>query len=80
LLIITDKINNPSLCREDANLIEAVIWRAAALVKKKRLTGAVTVLTSEDFNKGPVTSADQTRGAATALLMEEVLEKVLLLN
>jgi iron complex outermembrane receptor protein len=28
-------------------------------VKKKDLTGAVTVLTSEDFNKGPVTSADQ---------------------
>jgi hypothetical protein len=26
---------------------------------RKRLTGAVTVLTSEDFNKGPVTSADQ---------------------
>jgi iron complex outermembrane receptor protein len=26
---------------------------------KKKITGAVTVLTSEDFNKGPVTSADQ---------------------
>jgi iron complex outermembrane receptor protein len=28
-------------------------------VKKKDATGAVTVLTAKDFNKGPVTSADQ---------------------
>jgi iron complex outermembrane receptor protein len=51
---------------------------------RKDLTGAVTVLTSEDFNKGPVTSADQMitgKVAGYKLLMEEVLlEKVLLLE
>jgi iron complex outermembrane receptor protein len=43
----------------------------------KDLTGAVTVLTSEDFNKGPVTSADQmiTGKVALVLLMEEVLQR-----
>jgi TonB-linked SusC/RagA family outer membrane protein len=45
---------------EDANqLKEVVIQVGYGTVKKKDLTGAVTVLTSEDFNKGPVTSADQ---------------------
>jgi iron complex outermembrane receptor protein len=59
LLTITDKINN-CLFKEDANLLnEVVIQVGYGTVKKKDLTGAVTVLTSEDFNKGPVTSADQ---------------------
>jgi iron complex outermembrane receptor protein len=40
-------------------LNEVVIQVGYGTVKKKDLTGAVTVLTSEDFNKGPVTSADQ---------------------
>jgi TonB-linked SusC/RagA family outer membrane protein len=45
---------------EDANqLSEVVIQVGYGTVKKKDATGAVTVLTSEDFNKGPVTSADQ---------------------
>lgn len=45
---------------EDANqLQEVVIQVGYGTVKKKDATGAVTVLTAEDFNKGPVTSADQ---------------------
>jgi iron complex outermembrane receptor protein len=45
---------------EDANqLKEVVIQVGYGTVKKKDATGAVTVLTSKDFNKGPVTSADQ---------------------
>jgi iron complex outermembrane receptor protein len=45
---------------EDANqLSEVVIQVGYGTVKKKDATGAVTVLTSKDFNKGPVTSADQ---------------------
>lgn len=45
---------------EDANLLnEVVIQVGYGTVKKKDATGAVTVLTSKDFNKGPVTSADQ---------------------
>jgi iron complex outermembrane receptor protein len=41
------------------NFEEVVIQVVMVLLRKKDLTGAVTVLTSEDFNKGPVTSADQ---------------------
>jgi TonB-linked SusC/RagA family outer membrane protein len=45
---------------EDANqLKEVVIQVGYGTVKKKDATGAVTVLTTKDFNKGPVTSADQ---------------------
>ncbi|MFV5699616.1 SusC/RagA family TonB-linked outer membrane protein [Flavobacterium sp. ZT3R17] len=45
---------------EDSNqLKEVVIQVGYGTVKKKDATGAVTVLTSKDFNKGPVTSADQ---------------------
>jgi iron complex outermembrane receptor protein len=45
---------------EDANLLSEVIIQVGyGTVKKKDATGAVTVLTSKDFNKGPVTSADQ---------------------
>jgi iron complex outermembrane receptor protein len=52
--------NHPLSLGEDANLLnEVVIQVGYGTVKKKDLTGAVTVLTSEDFNKGPVTSADQ---------------------
>jgi hypothetical protein len=59
ILLLTAKIITVSL-GEDANLLnEVVIQVGYGTVKKKDLTGAVTVLTSEDFNKGPVTSADQ---------------------
>ena len=45
---------------EDASqLKEVVIQVGYGTVKKKDATGAVTTLTSKDFNKGPVTSADQ---------------------
>ncbi len=45
---------------EDANqLKEVVVQIGYGSVKKKDLTGAVSVLTGKDFNKGPVNSADQ---------------------
>ena len=45
---------------EDANqLKEVVIQVGYGTVKKKDATGSVAVLTAKDFNKGPVTSADQ---------------------
>ncbi|WP_029271738.1 TonB-dependent receptor [Flavobacterium sp. KJJ] len=45
---------------EDTNqLKEVVVQVGYGTVKKKDATGAVTVLTTKDFNKGPVTSADQ---------------------
>lgn len=45
---------------EDANqLKEVVVQVGYGTVKKKDATGAVTVLGTKDFNKGPVTSADQ---------------------
>ncbi|MFV8467335.1 SusC/RagA family TonB-linked outer membrane protein [Flavobacterium sp. LB1P62] len=55
----TQKSLNVSL-EEDANqLKEVVVQVGYGTVKKKDATGAVTVLTTKDFNKGPVTSADQ---------------------
>ena len=55
----TQNVLNVSL-EEDANqLKEVVIQVGYGTVKKKDATGAVTVLTAKDFNKGPVTSADQ---------------------
>nr|WP_315251636.1 TonB-dependent receptor [uncultured Flavobacterium sp.] len=46
--------------QEDANqLKEVVVQVGYGTVKKKDATGAVTVLSAKDFNKGPVTSADQ---------------------
>ncbi|MEN2399786.1 TonB-dependent receptor [Flavobacterium sp. MC2016-06] len=45
---------------EDTNqLKEVVVQVGYGTVKKKDATGAVTVLSAKDFNKGPVTSADQ---------------------
>ncbi|WP_035645824.1 TonB-dependent receptor [Flavobacterium sp. ASV13] len=45
---------------EDTNqLKEVVVQVGYGTVKKKDATGAVTVLGAKDFNKGPVTSADQ---------------------
>ncbi|MFV8392379.1 SusC/RagA family TonB-linked outer membrane protein [Flavobacterium sp. LB2P6] len=56
---VAQKALNVSL-EEDANqLKEVVIQVGYGTVKKKDATGAVTVLTTKDFNKGPVTSADQ---------------------
>ncbi|MEM0575995.1 SusC/RagA family TonB-linked outer membrane protein [Flavobacterium polysaccharolyticum] len=50
---------NASL-EEDANeLKEVVVQVGYGSVKKKDATGSVTVLGAKDFNKGPVTSADQ---------------------
>ncbi|MFV8328372.1 SusC/RagA family TonB-linked outer membrane protein [Flavobacterium sp. ZS1P14] len=55
----SQKIVSVSL-EEDANqLKEVVVQVGYGTVKKKDATGAVTVLTAKDFNKGPVTSADQ---------------------
>jgi TonB-linked SusC/RagA family outer membrane protein len=48
-----------SLAEDENQLKEVVIQVGYGTVKKKDATGAVTVLTSKDFNKGPVTSADQ---------------------
>ncbi|MDG2432107.1 SusC/RagA family TonB-linked outer membrane protein, partial [Flavobacterium sp.] len=45
---------------EDQNQLQEVVVQVGyGSVKKKDATGAVTVLTAKDFNKGPVTSADQ---------------------
>ena len=45
---------------EDASQLQEVIVQVGyGTVKKKDATGAVTMLTAKDFNKGPVTSADQ---------------------
>ena len=48
-----------SLVEDENQLKEVVIQVGYGTVKKKDATGAVTVLTAKDFNKGPVTSADQ---------------------
>ena len=48
-----------SLSEDENQLKEVVIQVGYGTVKKKDATGAVTVLTAKDFNKGPVTSADQ---------------------
>lgn len=56
---VAQKVVNVTL-QEDANqLKEVVIQVGYGTVKKKDATGAVTVISSKDFNKGPVTSADQ---------------------
>jgi TonB-linked SusC/RagA family outer membrane protein len=47
------------LGEDQSQLKEVVIQVGYGTVKKKDATGAVTVLTAKDFNKGPVTSADQ---------------------
>jgi len=45
---------------EDSNqLKEVVVQVGYGSVKKKDATGAVQVLSTKDFNKGPITSADQ---------------------
>ncbi|MFV8343433.1 SusC/RagA family TonB-linked outer membrane protein [Flavobacterium sp. XS2P39] len=56
---IAQKSLNVSLEEDSNQLKEVVIQVGYGTVKKKDATGAVTVLTSKDFNKGPVTSADQ---------------------
>jgi iron complex outermembrane receptor protein len=48
-----------SLEEDASQLKEVVIQVGYGTVKKKDATGAVTTLTTKDFNKGPVTSADQ---------------------
>lgn len=53
------KTLNVSLEEDTNQLKEVVVQVGYGTVKKKDATGAVTVLTSKDFNKGPVTSADQ---------------------
>jgi TonB-linked SusC/RagA family outer membrane protein len=46
--------------QEDSNqLKEVVVQVGYGSVKKKDATGAVTVLSAKDFNKGPIASADQ---------------------
>lgn len=44
---------------EDANELSEVVVVGYGTVKKKDATGAVTLITSKDFNQGPVVSADQ---------------------
>jgi TonB-linked SusC/RagA family outer membrane protein len=53
------KTLNVSLEEDTNQLKEVVVQVGYGTVKKKDATGAVTVLTSKDFNKGAVTSADQ---------------------
>jgi len=48
-----------SLEEEASQLKEVVIQVGYGTVKKKDATGAVATLTAKDFNKGPVSSADQ---------------------
>lgn len=55
----SQKTVSVSLDQEDNQLKEVVVQVGYGTVKKKDATGAVTVLTSKDFNKGPITSADQ---------------------
>ena len=55
----SQKTLSVSLEESSSELKEVVIQVGYGSVKKKDATGAVTVLTSKDFNKGPVTSADQ---------------------
>jgi iron complex outermembrane receptor protein len=50
---------NVALEEDQNQLKEVVVQVGYGTVKKKDATGAVTVLTAKDFNKGPVTSADQ---------------------
>lgn len=50
---------NVSLEEDPNQLKEVVVQVGYGTVKKKDATGAVTVLTSKDFNIGPVISADQ---------------------
>ncbi|WP_316635190.1 TonB-dependent receptor [uncultured Flavobacterium sp.] len=50
---------NISLEEDTNQLKEVVVQVGYGTVKKKDATGAITVLTNKDFNKGPVTSADQ---------------------
>src|SRR6218665_545920 len=52
--------NNLSVSlNEDSNELSEVVVVGYGSVKKKDATGAVTLITSKDFNKGPVVSADQ---------------------
>ena len=53
------KTLNVSLEEDTNQLKEVVVQVGYGTVKKKDATGAVTMLTTKDFNKGPVVSADQ---------------------
>ena len=53
------KTLNVSLEEDTNQLKEVVVQVGYGTVKKKDATGAVTVLSAKDFNKGPVSSADQ---------------------
>ena len=50
---------NASLDEDSNELKEVVVQVGYGSVKKKDATGSVAVLSTKDFNKGPVTSADQ---------------------
>ena len=53
---------------EDAAQLEEVVIIGYGSVKKEDLTGSVDVVTSEDFNKGAITSTDQLlRGKAAGV-------------
>jgi len=56
---VAQKSLTVSLEEDQNQLKEVVIQVGYGTVKKKDATGAVTVLGTKDFNKGPVTSADQ---------------------
>jgi iron complex outermembrane receptor protein len=56
---VAQKSLTVSLQEDQNQLKEVVVQVGYGTVKKKDATGAVTVLTAKDFNKGPVTSADQ---------------------
>ena len=56
----TDQKNLVVSLIEDSNeLKEVVVQVGYGSTKKKDATGAVTIITSKDFNKGAITSADQ---------------------
>lgn len=45
--------------KEDASILEEVLVIGYGTAKKEDLTGAVDMVTSEDFNKGPINSAQE---------------------
>ena len=60
---------------EDASQLDEVVIIGYGSVKKEDLTGSVDVVTSEDFNKGAITSTDQLlRGKAAGVRMVLLLE------
>ena len=58
-VIYTSQTNINVTLSEDASQLDEVVIIGYGSVKKEDLTGSVDLVTSEDFNKGPVVSAQQ---------------------